>query len=66
MEHMCHAKYLGWCMVMVFNAIIKNMSSISWGVSFIRRMKTEYSVKTLSHKIVSSTHRLEQDSKSKV
>jgi hypothetical protein len=31
MEHMFHAKYLGWYIVMVFDAIIKNISAISWG-----------------------------------
>jgi hypothetical protein len=34
------------CMVMVFNAIIENISAISWGVSFIGRMKPGYPVKS--------------------
>jgi len=46
MEPMFYVKYLGWFMVMVFNAIIKNISVISWGVSFNGRRKPEYPVKS--------------------
>jgi hypothetical protein len=46
MEHMLYAKYLGWCMAMVFNTIIKNISALSWGISFIERRKPGYPVKS--------------------
>jgi hypothetical protein len=39
MEHTLYVKYLGWCMAMVFNTIIKKISALSWGISFIERRK---------------------------
>jgi len=46
MEHMFYAKKLGWCKVMVFNAIIKTISALSRGISFIGRRKAGYPVKS--------------------